>query len=152
MKPRKYQLPQPPRRTESTSSDPDSAVRGPIFPHLSAASSPADGVNIIEAYPMPRLWLRVVLVMACGTDAARTALAAANFASQVIAADKRLRLAVDANRSSASGDELVLTFVLGRWGFLESQWVEEVKPAVRELAAGFAGAELKSVEVVKQER
>lgn len=166
MKPKKYRLPPPARsdappapaeiidvRTRQTVPPGSASVLpGPIYPHLSAASSVADGVNIIEAQRLPRLWLRVALAVAPGTDPARAALAAADFASRVIAADRRLRLAVDAARSAATGDELVLTFVLGRWGVLESQWVEEVKPAVRELAAGFEGAELKSIEVVKQGR
>jgi hypothetical protein len=63
--------------------------------------------------------------------------------------DKRLRLTVARERCTATVDELVLAFAPQQGGSLAAEWLEEVKPAVRDLAvAEFAGAEVKSVEVV----
>ena len=124
----------------------------PISPLRSRtrASSVADGVNIIEFIPAPRRWLRVALVLAPDTDTGSVALAAAWFVTRLHAIDKRLRLTMDCQRCAATADELVLEFSSQRGGSLAAEWLEEVKPAVRELAAGFAGAEVKSVEVVSE--
>jgi hypothetical protein len=111
--------------------------------------NPADEVVILTAPRLPRLWLRVEFTIAPGTDATRAALDAARFVSRTCELDRRLRMALDTEKSGAGGGELVLVFVLGRWGTLEAQWVEEAKPRVRELAADFGG-ELKSVEVVAE--
>jgi hypothetical protein len=46
---------------------------------------------------------------------------------------------------------LVLAFMPMGGGSLAFEWLEEVKPAVRALAAAFDGVELKSVEVVTEE-
>ena len=66
------------------------------------------------------------------------------------AIDKRLRLTINRERCAAAAGELTLAFAPLRGGSLAAEWLEEVKPAVREAAAGFEGAELKSVEVVKE--
>lgn len=116
------------------------------------ASSVADGVNIIELTPAPRRWLHVTLVFPAGADPAAAALAAAWFATRMRAIDKRLRLTVDRRRCAATAGELVLAFAPQRGGSLAAEWLKEVKPLVRELAvAEFAGAEVKSVEVVAED-
>ena len=115
-------------------------------------SSEADGVNIIVGQRLPRLWLHVTLVFPGGGDPAAAALAAAWFATRMRAIDKRLRLTVDRRRCAATAGELVLAFAPQRGGSLADEWLKEVKPLVRELAAAeFEGAEVKSVEVVKEE-
>lgn len=124
----------------------------PIPVAYDRASSEVDGVNIIAAQPLPRLWLRVAFAIAPDTDPARIALAAAVFVGRVCAIDKRLKLSVDQQRCSATADELVLTFALGRWGALEAEWAEEAKPAVTEATAAFEGTAVKNVEVVKEHR
>lgn len=115
------------------------------------ASAEVDGVNIIAMSPAPRQWLHVTLALAPGANAAQAALAAAWFVTRMQAIDKRLRLTIDPDRSAVATGELVLAFAPQRGGVLAAEWLEEVKPAVRELAAAeFAGAEVKSVEVVKE--
>jgi hypothetical protein len=99
---------------------------------------------------LPRLWLRVAFAIAPNADLARTALATAGFVGRLRALDKRLRLAVDGERSAATAGELVLMFAPRRWGTLEAGWLEEVKPAVRDIATAFEGAELRVVEVVSE--
>lgn len=122
----------------------------PVAYHL--GSSVADGVNIIEAQRIPRRWLHVTFALPDGADPARAALSAAWFATRLRAIDKRLRLTVDRRRCAATAGELVLAFAPQRGGSLAAEWLEEVKPLVRELAAAeFADAEVKSVEVVKEE-
>jgi hypothetical protein len=139
MKPRKYNN-APPARSEAVV---PSSAQGSASPSV---LNPADEVIILAAPPLPRLWLRVAFAIAPGSDPARAALAAAGFVSQLCALDKRLKMSVDQQRSAATAGELVLVFVLGRWGTLEAGWLEELKPRVGEIA--FEGAELKSVEVV----
>ena len=124
----------------------------PLSVAYDRGSSEADGVNIIVGQRLPRLWLRVAFAVAPGTDPARAALSAAWFATRVRAIDKRLRLTVDRRRCAATAGELVLAFAPQRGGSLADEWLKEVKPLVRELAAAeFEGAEVKSVEVVKEE-
>jgi hypothetical protein len=126
----------PPRRTPAA----------PVPVAFDQASAEADGVNIVAMSPAPRRWLRVAFALAPGTDAA---LGAAWFATRMRAIDKRLRLTVDRQRCAATAGELVLTFAPLRGGLLAAEWLEEVKPVVRELAAAeVEGAELKSVEVI----
>jgi hypothetical protein len=122
----------------------------PIPVPRTGASSEADGVNIIVLPRLPRLWLRVAFAIAPGADPARVALAAAQFVARVSALDKRLKMSVDCDRSGATANELVLVFALGRWGSLEAQWLEEAKPAVRDLASAFDGAEVQAVEVISE--
>jgi hypothetical protein len=143
MMPRKYNNPPPARSEGPSASVRDSSAQPSVL-------NPADEVEILVAPRLPRLWLRVAFAVAPGTDPARAALVTAAFVGRTCALDKRLRLSVDPAKSSANGDELVLTFALGRWGTLEAKWLEEVKPAVREEAAGLKEAELKSVEVVSE--
>ncbi len=123
----------------------------PLPVALDRASAEVDGVNIIAMSPAPRRWLHVTLALAPGTDPAQAALAAAWFATRMRAIDKRLRLTIDPDRSAAAG-ELMLAFAPLRGGVLAAEWLEEVKPLVRDLAAAeFAGAVVKSVEVVVEE-
>ena len=62
-----------------------------------------------------------------------------------------MRLTVDRRRCAATNGELVRAFAPQRGGSLAAEWLEEVKPLVRELAvAEFEGAELKSVDVVSE--
>lgn len=132
----------PPRRTPAASL--------PVA--FDQASAEADGVNIVAMSPAPRRWLRVAFALAPGTDAPQAALAAAWFATRMRAIDKRLRLTVDRQQCAATAGELVLTFAPLRGGLLAAEWLEEVKPVVRELAAvEVEGAELKSVEVIVEE-
>jgi len=134
----------PPARTLGT----------PIRPDLSRGSSEADGVNIIEAQPLPRLWLHITLAFAVpASDPGRVALAAATFIAKLHALDRLLRLTVEPDRCSATDDEALLVFVPRRWGALEAERLDEIKPQVRDLAsAAFGGAEVKTVEVVKEHR
>lgn len=77
------------------------------------------------------------------------ALAAAWFATRMRAIDERLKLTVSGERCAAADGELVLAFSAVRGGVLVAEWLEEVKPAVRELAAAeFEGAEVKGFEAV----
>jgi hypothetical protein len=112
--------------------------------------NPADEVTILVGTRLSRLWLRVAFAVASDAEPARAALAAARFISRTCAIDKRLRMTVDSGKSTASADELVLVFVLGRWGSLEAKWLEEAKPAVLEAAAGFEGTELRALEVISE--
>lgn len=117
----------------------------------SGAPAPLD-TDIITAPRRPRLWLRVALEFLAGASPARSALAATEFANRVCATDRELALTVDSTKSHASGGEFVLAFALGRWGSIEAARVESVKPVVRELAAVFTEAELKSVTIVTEGR
>jgi hypothetical protein len=109
--------------------------------------SPAPEIIVLQ--PAPKRWLHVALALPAGADPARVALAAAWFATRMRAIDKRLRMTVNRERCSAANGELVLCFSALRGGVLAAEWLEEVKPAVRELAAAeFEGAEIKGVEVV----
>jgi hypothetical protein len=119
---------------------------GPLPVAFDRATAEADGVNIVALQPAPRRWLRVVF--APGPNPAQAALGAVWFAARLRAADKRLRLTIDRERSAASENELVLVFAPRQGGVLAAEWLEEVKPAARELAAEFTGAELRSVEVI----
>ena len=133
--------PRPPARTPAA----------PLPVAYDRASSEVDGVNIIAAQPLPRLRLHVTFAFTPGTDPARAALGAAWFATRLRAIDKRLRLTVDRQRCSATAGELVLAFAPLRGGALAAEWLEEVKPAVRELAvAEFEGVEVKAVEVIAE--
>ncbi|MBN9122407.1 MAG: hypothetical protein J0I06_25240 [Planctomycetes bacterium] len=129
-------------------------VRTPAVPlpvAFDRASAGADGVNIIAMTPAPRRWLHVTLGLPVGADPARAALAAAWFATRLRAIDKRLRLTVDRQRCAATAGELVLAFSPLRGGALAAEWLEEAKPAVRDLAvAEFEGAEVKAVEVISE--
>jgi hypothetical protein len=161
MKRKKYRLPPPPRSDALPSpaeiievgthrQPPAGGLATPLTSRPAAgATSEADGVNIIALSPRPRLWLRVELTLSPGTDPGRAALDAARFVSRTCDLDRRLRMTLDAEKSRATGGELVLVFALGRWGTLEAQWVEEAKPRVSELATDFGG-ELKSVEVIQE--
>ncbi len=146
MNPRKYSN-RPPARSAVPVPPParDSSA-------LPVVLTPADEVEILTAQRLPRLWLHVTLVFPGGPDPARAALGAAWFATRLRAIDKRLRLTVDRRRCAATNGELVLAFAPQRGGSLAAEWLEEVKPLVRELAvAEFEGAEVKSVAVVKEE-
>jgi hypothetical protein len=110
MKPRKYNNP-PPARSEG-------GVPETARPSLGApiVLNPADEVEILVAPRLPRLWLRVAFALAPGADPARAAPAATRFVGRLCALDRRLKMSVDQDRSSATGGELVLVFALGRWG------------------------------------
>jgi hypothetical protein len=111
-------------------------------------SSEPDGEHIIALSPAPRRWLHVTLVFADGADPARVALSAAWFVTRLRAIDKRLRLTVARDRCVTRPGELVLAFAPLRGGVLAAEWLEKVKPNVRELAAEFDGAEVRSVDVI----
>lgn len=125
----------------------------PIPVAYGQGSSEPDGVNIIlVGSPLPRRWLHVTLTVAPGTDPAALALGAAGFATRMRVIDRRTRLGLDPARSTATGGELVLAFAPQGGGSLAFQWLEEMKPAARALAAAeFKGAEVKSVEVVVED-
>jgi|GEM_PF-6656833 len=145
MKPRKYNGP-PPARSEGTTSSPGQDQSAPP-----GILNPADEVEILIAPRIPRRWLRVAFKLAPGADAARVALDAAWFVTRMRAADKRLRLTLDGEKSRAAGGELVLIFAPVCGGSLAAEWLEEVKPIASDLAAGVDGAEITSVEVVSEE-
>jgi hypothetical protein len=135
-----------------TRKNPRPPARPPALPlpvAFDQASSEADGANISAMTPAPKRWLHVTLALPAGADPARVALAAAWFATRMRAIDKRLRLTVNRERCAAEDGELVLAFSALRGGALADEWLEELKPAVRELAAAeFEGAEVKGVGVV----
>jgi hypothetical protein len=158
---KKYRLPPPPRSDAPPSPAEIIEVSGqkpppagplptPIPVARAGASSEADGVNIIELQRVPRVWLRVTFALVAGTDPAQAALAAALFVTRLRAADKRLRLTVDRERSATTTDELVLVFAPTRGSSLAAGWLEEVKPVVRDLASAFGCAEVRAVEVVSE--
>lgn len=145
MKPRKYQNP-PPARSEGSSSPP----ARPLSEH---PLTPADEVEILVAPRIPRRWLHVVLTLSADADPSQAALAAAWFATRMRAIDKRLRLTLDREKSSttAGAGKLLLAFAPLQGGALGAEWLEEVKPAVRELAiAEFPGAEVRAVDVISE--
>jgi hypothetical protein len=143
MTPRKYNNP-PPAKSEGPPPPSRDSSGNPLV------LNPADEVMILTAPRLPRLWLRVVLTLAPDADLARTALAAAGFVGRACAIDKRLRMTIDSEKSTADNGELVLVFALGRWGTLEAGWLEEAKPLVRELASAFDGAAVKGVEIISE--
>jgi hypothetical protein len=160
---KKYRLPPPPRSDAPPAPAEIIEVAGQrplptgplpvplsVNPTHQTASSEADGVNIIEVPRLPKRWLRVALALAPGTDPAQAALAAARFVTRMRAADRRLRLTLEQEKCGATAGELVLVFAPLRWGSLEIGWLEEVKPVVRDIAAEFAGTELRAVEVISE--
>jgi hypothetical protein len=123
----------------------------PIPVACGTGSSEPDGVNIIlVGPPLPRRRLHVTLGFAAGFDAAAAVLSATWFATRMRALDRRMRLTLDRERSTANAGEVVLAFAAQGGGSLAAEWLEEAKPAVCELAGAFEGAELKSVEVVSE--
>jgi len=110
--------------------------------------TPADQVEIIEAPPVPRVQLVVVLRVNPGTDPAAVALSAARFVSDVQAADRKLKLAVDPAQSRAAGGEVTLVLAPASLGVETAGRLEKLIPAVRDAASAFAGATLGKVEVV----
>src|SRR5947208_5789674 len=110
--------------------------------------TPADQVEILEAPSIPRKQLVVVLRLAPGSDPAAVALAAARFVSDVQAADRKLRLAVDPAQSRAAGGDVTLVLTPASAGVETAGRLEKLIDAVRTAAAAFAGATLGKVEVV----
>jgi hypothetical protein len=146
MNPHKYNNRQPAKVERS--------VAAPTDPNAAPAPvtlTPADEVVILLAPRIPRRWLRVAFALAPGAGSARAALAAAWFVTRMRAADKRLRLTINREKSSATESELVLVFTPARGGSLAAEWLEDVKPVVREIASAFEGAELRAIEVISEE-
>jgi hypothetical protein len=106
--------------------------------------------EILEAWPVPRFQLRVVLTVAPGCDAPRTALGAARFTSALHAADRKLQLAVDPTRSCAGDGQLTLMFTPARLGAETAGRLERMVEVVRQVATEFEGFTLTQVEVVPQ--
>jgi hypothetical protein len=149
-RPRKYNLPPPPPTTVPPSpaeiiEAPGKLDRPPGTPvELVSAGPPLD---ILVGRPVPRVQLVIVLRVDPGADPAAVALAAARFVSDLQAADRKLRLAVDPAQSRAAGGEVTLVLTPASLGVETAGRLEKLVGVVREAAAAFAGATLSKVEV-----
>ena len=105
-------------------------------------------LEIVELHPVPRVELLVLFRLRAEADAATVALATARFLSAVVAADRKLKLAVDPKRSKVVGDEVTLVLVPAPLGSRTAGWLEAVAAVAREAVADFEGATLTRAEVV----
>jgi hypothetical protein len=107
--------------------------------------------EIIVGEPVPRKQLELVLGIDATLGPAGSALGGARLASILLAADRKLRLAVDAERSRVAAGECVLILIPAEMSVETAAKLEKIAAAVPAAVAEFPGASLRRVAVVPRD-
>jgi hypothetical protein len=150
---RKYHLPPPERMTvppspaEIIEHQPKGGPRPGKRVQVVPVGPPPE---IIEASPVPRVQLVIVLRVGSGIDTARLILSAGRFLTAIQVKDRRLHLTLDPDKSSTARSEVTLVLVPGEHRVETAERLEKVAAAVPEAVKSFDGVTLKRVEVVQR--
>jgi hypothetical protein len=107
--------------------------------------------EIIVGEPVPRKQLEIVLHLDPHLDPAQAALVGARLVSVLLAADRKLRLAVDAERSRVVEGECVLILIPAEMSVETAAKLEKVAAAVPTAVADFLGVNLSRVAIVPRD-
>jgi hypothetical protein len=150
---RKYHLPPPERMTvppspaEIIEHQPKGGPRPGKRVQLVPVGPPPE---IIEASPVPRVQLVIVLRVGPGIDPARLILSVGRFLTAIQEKDRKLHLKLDPARSSTAKSEATLVLVPEVHRLETAERLEKVAAAVPEAIKAFDGVALKRVEVVQR--